>query len=185
MNAPQAGAKRVNGANGYERMAAESGVSGANPHQLISMLYEGALTAIHQARSHMQARRIADKGAAIGKAIRIIDEGLKISLDPAGGELTGRLLELYDYLVMRLLQANLRNEESALIEVAKHLTDLQGAWNRIAPTAGAAAPAPSSVAAAPAPPATPGARAAANPFAAASVAAAGSVPGTPRVVVSA
>ncbi len=130
-------------------MAAESGVSGADPHQLIHMLYDGALAAIHQARAHMQAKRIADKGAAIGKAIRIIDEGLKISLDQsAGGDLATRLLELYDYLVMRLLQANLRNDETALVEVAQRLGELRDAWAKIRP---AVAQQPQGAIAAPAP----------------------------------
>lgn len=142
------GASRI---NGYTRVAAESGVSSADPHQLIHMLFEGALAAICQARSHLQAKRVADKGAAIGKAIRIIDEGLKISLDrKAGGELATRLLELYDYLVMRLLQANLRNDEAALIEVAQRLSELRDAWASIRPAV-AAGPATQSPASATAP----------------------------------
>ncbi len=183
MNSPEAGTRRI---DGYTRMAAESGVSGADPHQLINMLYDGALAAIHQARAHMQAKRIADKGAAIGKAIRIIDEGLKISLDrDAGGELATRLLELYDYLVMRLLQANLRSDEAALVEVAQRLSELRDAWAKIRPAvaqqaqgaiaapAAAVAPAASAVADAGA---APRAR---NPFDQATPGAA------PRLVVSA
>lgn len=131
MSSSNVGAKA---AHGYTQVAAESGVSGADPHQLILMLYDGALASIHQARGHLAAGRVAEKGAAIGKAIRIIDEGLKVSVDAdAGGQLAQRLLSLYDYLVMRLLQANLRNEEAALTEVTRHLNELRDAWLRIAP----------------------------------------------------
>ncbi len=118
----------------YARVALDTGVRSGDPHQLVLMLYDGALAAVNQARSHLQTKRVADKGAAIGKAIRIIDEGLKISLDrKAGGELAGRLLTLYDYLVMRLLQANLRSDESALIEVTQRLVELRDAWASIRP----------------------------------------------------
>lgn len=140
MNPKVSGDHRV---SGYTRMAAETGVSTGDPHQLVNMLYDGALAAVNQARAHMQAKRTADKGTAIGKAIRIIDEGLKVSLDKtAGGQLAFRLLDLYDYMVMRLLQANLRNEEAALIEVATLLGELRDAWAKIRPaTAPAALPA--------------------------------------------
>lgn len=180
MNSSEASARHV---NGYARVAAESSVGSADPHQLIHMLYDGALAAVHQARAHMQAQRVADKGAAISKAVRIIDEGLKISLDRnAGGELATRLLELYEYLVMRLLQANLRNDETALVEVAQRLTELRDAWAQIRPqvapgAAPAVAPAATPANSAPAP-ARPR-----NAFEAAAPAAA--TPGATRVVVSA
>jgi flagellar protein FliS len=155
MNPKDSGDRRV---GGYTRMAAETGVSTGDPHQLVNMLYDGALAAVNQARAHMQAKRTADKGTAIGKAIRIIDEGLKVSLDKtAGGQLAFRLLDLYDYMVMRLLQANLRNDEAALIEVATLLGDLRDAWAKIRPAstpaavpALAPAPAPAPEAATPA-----------------------------------
>ena len=133
MNSNSSGNHRV---NGYTRVAAETGVSTGDPHQLVNMLYDGALAAVYQARAHMQSKRTADKGTAIGKAIRIIDEGLKLSLDKkAGGQLAFRLLDLYDYMVMRLLQANLRNDEGALTEVAALLSDLRDAWAQIRPGA--------------------------------------------------
>lgn len=118
----------------YSSVALDTGVSAGDPHQLITMLFDGALTAVNQARAHAQGKRIADRGAAIGRAIRIIDEGLKISLDPqAGGQLSTRLFDLYEYLVMRLLQANLRNDEAALVEVAQRLGELRDAWTQIRP----------------------------------------------------
>lgn len=184
MNSSEAGARHV---NGYARVAAESSVGSADPHQLIHMLYDGALAAVHQARAHLQARRVPDKGTAISKAVRIIDEGLKISLDRnAGGELATRLLELYDYLVMRLLQANLRNDEAALVEVAQRLSELRDAWAQIrpqvapgaAPSAPVAAATSATAATSPTTPSRPR-----NPFEAAATAAA--TPGATRVVVSA
>lgn len=122
-------------ARAYSRVAVDTGTSAAasDPHALVLMLFDGALAAAREGIGHMQAGRIADKAAALSKATRIIDEGLRISLDTtAGGELALRLGDLYDYMVMRLLQANLRNDAQALAEVIKLLDTLGGAWAEIA-----------------------------------------------------
>lgn len=138
------------GASAYRRTGIDTGVAAATPHQLILMLFDGALDSIKSATLQMQSGQVADKGAAIGKAVRIVEEGLKASVDRrAGGALAQQLASLYDYAVMRLLQANLRNDARALDEVRALLENLRGAWaqigNATAPTqapAAAARPAP-------------------------------------------
>src|SRR3954471_21123151 len=92
----------------YANVGLETGVDAANPHKLIVMLYDGGIFALADAKAHMAKNEIAKKGIAISKAIRIIEEGLKASLDvPAAGELGQKLAALYDYMVGRLLIANL------------------------------------------------------------------------------
>lgn len=133
------------GASAYRSTGIVTGVGAASPHQLVLMLFDGAREAIVQAKAHLAAGRTADKGVSIGKAVRIIDEGLKASVDRrAGGALAGQLVSLYEYVTMRLLQANLRNDASGLDESLRLLDDLRGAWAQIGqsgPSAGAAAPA--------------------------------------------
>lgn len=120
--------------NTYAKVRVESGVSAADPHKLISMLFEGALLAISNARSGIQRNDIAAKGVAIGKATAIIDEGLQASLDKnVGGELAHNLSALYEYMVTRLVTANLKNDIAALDEVSRLLTDLKGAWDSLRP----------------------------------------------------
>ncbi len=120
------------GAQAYRTVAVASGVANGDPHEMVLMLFDGALAAIHQATGHLKARRIAEKCAAISKAVRIVDEGLKVSLDvQGGGDLAQRLSSLYDYTVLRLLQANLRNDDAALAEAGKLLTELRSAWAEI------------------------------------------------------
>lgn len=139
------------GAQAYKAVSVDTGIGSGDPHQLVLMLYDGAIESLRQAFGHLKAGRVADKGQAISKAIRIIDEGLKVSLDRnAGGQLALRLLDLYDYMVMRLLQANVRNDERALAEVGRLLTELRDAWASIKPGAAATSAAPATVAAAPA-----------------------------------
>lgn len=126
----------------YAKIGVESGALGADPHKLISMLYQGALLAIASAKNGIMRKNIAAKGAAISKAVTIIDEGLNASLDKkVGGELAENLSSLYSYMTVRLTQANLNNDMGALDEVARLLNDLKGAWETIRPGGPIGAPA--------------------------------------------
>ena len=119
-------------AKAYRRIDVDTGVSEADPHALVLMLFDGALEAIKNAQGHLAAGRIAEKGQSLAKAARIVEEGLKASLDhAAGGALAQQLARLYDYATLRLLQANLRNDLNALAEVATLLSDLRSAWAAI------------------------------------------------------
>jgi flagellar protein FliS len=116
-------------AKAYRRIDVDTGVAEADPHALVLMLFDGALEAIKNAQGHIAAGRIAEKGHALAKAARIVEEGLKASLDRgAGGALALQLARLYDYATLRLLQANLRNDRNALTEVTTLLSDLRSAW---------------------------------------------------------
>jgi len=125
------------GVGAYAKVGLETGVSAASPHKLIVMLYDGALAAIMTASAQMAARNIEEKGKAISKAIRIIDDGLRASLDKdVGGEIARNLDALYEYMSARLLEANLKNDPAMLDEVRGLLADLRDTWNQIGNHAG-------------------------------------------------
>lgn len=120
----------------YAKAGIETGVETADPHKLILMLFEGAMLAVASASLHMKrnggADDVARKGEAVSKAINIITNGLKASLDQnAGGELAGKLGALYDYMSARLLYANLHDQPAILDEVSHLLAELKGAWEQI------------------------------------------------------
>lgn len=120
------------GVNAYAKVGLETGVTSASPHKLIVMLYDGALAAIMTGITQMKAGNVQEKGNAISKAIRIIDDGLKASLDKqVGGEIATNLDALYDYMSRRLLEANLKNDPAILEEVRGLLADLRDTWNQI------------------------------------------------------
>lgn len=120
--------------NAYNKVGAESSVIGADPHKLISMLFQGALLEIANAKNRMLRKETAAKGKSISKAIAIIGEGLNASLNKSvGGELAQNLSSLYDYMVMRLVDANLKNDITVLDEVIRLLTELTEAWDSIRP----------------------------------------------------
>ena len=119
-------------ASAYQRVGVETAVSQASPHQLVSMLLDGLLCAVGSARAAMVRGDIAVKGAQIIKAVRIIDEGLKPALNLAqGGDIAANLNGLYGYCVVRLTQANVRNEEAALVDVINVIEPLADGWKQI------------------------------------------------------
>lgn len=118
----------------YRRIGVETGVAAASAHRLVEMLYDGFFDALAQARGALQAGRIEDKGHAIGRAVRIVEEGLRAALDERqGGPLAGNLKSLYSYIALRLTEANLRNDAAALEECARLIEPLRNAWQAIAP----------------------------------------------------
>ncbi|APX74141.1 Flagellar protein fliS [Achromobacter insolitus] len=113
----------------YAEIGLETQILGASPERLISLLYMGARAAIGQARLHLQEGRITERGAAISKAIKIVDEGLKTGLNmEAGGEIAANLARPYDYIVRTLLMANLKADPEALETADRLLADLAEAW---------------------------------------------------------
>ena len=116
-------------ANAYAKVGLETGVSSADPHRLILMLYDGAILAVRKAQTHLQARDIAGKGEAASKAIQIIEEGLRASLDRnVGGAIALQLDSLYEYMCHRLLMASMGNDPIGFAEVGQLLSDLRDAW---------------------------------------------------------
>jgi flagellar protein FliS len=123
-----------NPANAYRMVGVETGVTTGSPHQLVGMLFQGFMDAVAQARGALAQGNIEAKGKAIGRAVRIIEEGLKAGLDAKeGGQLAADLRDLYDYVILRLTQANLRNDVKLLEECRSLIEPLHTAWVAIGP----------------------------------------------------
>jgi len=115
----------------YRQNHIQGGVETASPHRLVQMLMEGALEKIMVAKSYMDNNDIAKKGETISWAISIID-GLRACLNgEAGGEVAQELFALYNYMEQRLLEANVKNDQSMLDEVAQLLIQVKSGWDNI------------------------------------------------------
>ena len=102
--------------NQYSQVGVTSAVEQASPHRLIQMLMEGAIARIAIAKGAMERKETANKGAHISWAISIID-GMRASLDKnAGGEIAQNLDDLYDYMIRRLMRANMEDNPDLLDE---------------------------------------------------------------------
>lgn len=103
----------------------------ADPVKLVQLLYGGAIEAVTRARTMLAQGDIMARSAAVTKAIEIIAE-LSSSLDhERGGELSGRLASLYDYMQRRLIDAHREQADPPLAEVDRILHTLEEAWSEV------------------------------------------------------
>ncbi len=124
------------GTQAYAQVGVESAVLSASPHQLVVLLFDGALSAMKKAAILIEQGDIPGKGRALSQAINIITNGLRAGLNhEAGGEISANLDSLYDYMTRRLLEANLHNDPAAIAEVERLLSNIADAWKQIGPHA--------------------------------------------------
>lgn len=120
------------GAAQYQSLDIKGRVEAASPHRLIQLMMERVLAKVGVAKTHLENKNMAEKGNAIGDAIQIIN-GLQVSLNhKADSKLAGNFDALYDYMMRRLLEANLHNDGDALDEVQSLMRELKEAWDAIA-----------------------------------------------------
>jgi flagellar protein FliS len=123
-----------NAAKHYAMINLESNTLVADPHKLISMLFEGAVIALNQAEFDIENNKPADKCTSISKAIDIILLGLDASLRYEKGNKLGENLHmLYQYMAHQLTLANLHNDTNKIAEVRHLINELRSAWNAIDP----------------------------------------------------
>lgn len=121
--------KLNNAVNEYNKINIASSVEAADPHRLIQMLMHGALEKIAIAKGCLERKDIANKGVHISWAISII-EGLRASLNmEQGGDVAKNLEDMYEYMIRRLLRANLENDIGLLDEVSSLLITVKSAWD--------------------------------------------------------
>lgn len=117
------------GAHAYREVSVDTDALAANPHQLIVMLFDGALRAMDTAGAQMACGDIEGKGRSITRAIDIVGSGLAASLDlKQGGELASRLASLYDYIIRQLVAANIGNDTHKLADTRRLLGQMRQNW---------------------------------------------------------
>ncbi len=115
------------GAGAYQQVRSRGGVESADPHGLITLLMDGALERIVQARGHMQRSEVAAKGEAISRCIDIIG-GLRDSLE-----------RKVDPVLVDRLDCD---DTTILDEVNNLLSQVRDSWVKVSPApAGAPQPA--------------------------------------------
>lgn len=122
----------MNGAREYKRIDVTSRLEAADPHALVTMMFDGALARLKQADGCITHNDFAGKAKAIDVSVAII-AGLQGSLDlERGGELAANLDSLYDYMQRQLFRASVDNDSATVNEVRDLLETLKEAWLAIA-----------------------------------------------------
>jgi flagellar protein FliS len=123
----------INALKQYKSVDLNVAVENATPHELVSMMFKGALEALAKANGAIERKDISLRTQQINKASQII-VNLKGTLNfEAGGEVAENLDALYDYMVRLLMQANRENSEAKVSEVAELLSDIFQGWAEIPP----------------------------------------------------
>jgi flagellar secretion chaperone FliS len=118
----------------------EQRVLSADPLELVRLMYQAAIAAVRDARRDLSAGEIAARSRSISKACGIVLE-LNAALDHSqDGEISARLAALYDYMLRRLLEANIQQSDALLAEVLGLLSTLSEAWEQTRVVARPAAP---------------------------------------------
>jgi len=100
----------------------------ATPGELIVMLYQGAARFVARGVEGIQEGNVTQAHTYLMKAQEIVSE-LRVSLDvEKGGEVGRNLASLYDFMLQRLMDANLRKVAAPAQEVEVLLRELLPAW---------------------------------------------------------
>ena len=120
-----------NSAKEYSQVSLQTEVMEADPHKLIQLLLEGALTRLAVAKSLVEQGDAEGKNEKLGNVVDIICS-LQESLDyERGGEIAKNLERLYDYMTRRIWDANRLNDVDIINEVMGLLMEVKSGWEGI------------------------------------------------------
>src|SRR3974390_1710865 len=103
-------------------------LASSSPEETGLMLYEGAIRFLKEAAAEISKNNITTKIHFIEKVEKII-EYLQSCLDREnGGEIAGNLHRLYEYMLVRLTEANFYNDVARLEEIAKLIGTIREGW---------------------------------------------------------
>lgn len=117
--------------NEYRQTYVEAGGVYADPHSLISMLFNGLQERIAVARGALQRKDHASKGRAVGQSIEILSYLQSCLNLEQGGEIAENLNSLYAYMSNQLFMAGANNDDALFEEVKSLLTEVQSGWDGI------------------------------------------------------
>jgi len=106
----------------------QNSVMTASPQELTLMLYNGCLKFMKLAKRAMADKNFEEKNTNIIKAQNIIQE-LRSTLK-ADIEMSAGLEQMYEYMYNRLVEANMKNDVTALEEVEALMTDIRNTWKQ-------------------------------------------------------
>lgn len=107
----------------------QNSVNTASPGELTLMLYNGCLKFIHQAKKAISEKNIQEKNNSILRAQDIIRE-LMVTLNP-DIEVGKQMMSMYDYMLRRLVEANIKNDLEILDEVDGLVTEFRDTWKQV------------------------------------------------------
>jgi flagellar protein FliS len=116
----------------YRSLELETKVANASPHELIQMLFEGAIERLIQAKACAERGDVSAKGVFLSKALGIVG-GLRESLNmEMESDIPQNLDRLYEYIQLRLIRGNLDEDNAAFTECIELIKTIKSGWEGIA-----------------------------------------------------
>lgn len=107
----------------------QNSVTQSTPGELTLMLYNGCLKFLNQAKKGIETKDIELKNTNIQKAQNILRE-LMITLDPSQ-TISQSMASLYEYMINRLVEANINNDATLVDEVYGLTTEFRDTWKQV------------------------------------------------------
>jgi flagellar secretion chaperone FliS len=104
-------------------------VQTASPGELTLMLYNGCLKFIGLARTAIEMKNTEEKNKNLLKAQKIIQE-LMVTLN-MDLEISKSMMQMYDYINRRLIEANIQGDVVILDEVEDYVLDFRNTWKEV------------------------------------------------------
>jgi flagellar protein FliS len=115
----------------YRQVDLVGRTGGADPHQLVSMLYQEGSAALRTAAWATENRKLSIKSERVARATAVLF-ALEAGLDfERGGEIARTLSTFYHGLRQQVLQASLGVDPKPFREAAASLDDIAGAWSSV------------------------------------------------------
>jgi flagellar protein FliS len=102
-------------------------VQTATPEMLVTMLYDGLIRFLRQAKANLTGHKLPEANYFLIRAEDIIVE-LNNVLDMSREPVAGSLRNLYEYMLRRLVEANLKKDAALVDEVVGMALDLRQTW---------------------------------------------------------
>ncbi len=105
----------------------ENAILTASPEELVLMLYNGIIRFIEEAKGAIEKKDYMAANNSIQRAQDIITE-LMLTLD-MNYDISKNLYSLYDYMLRRLIDANVKKDVTILEEVKGFAIELRDTWS--------------------------------------------------------
>lgn len=120
-----------NNLKAYQKVNRDSSLSAADPHTVISMLYDGLIESISIGKGAIERKDLALKASALTKAVNIL-RSLRDSLDTESEpDISNNFSTLYNYCIDQIMSASVSLDVNVLDEVVEFLKPLREAWQGI------------------------------------------------------
>jgi len=115
----------------YGQIKNDTQTTYASPHQLMLMLFDGAIEAMSITVGAIQNQNFELRSKQNTRSITIIN-GMCECLDmETGGELADNLYSLYQYMTQELFRASFKNDVDTIQNIQTMLKDIRGSWEKI------------------------------------------------------